>query len=348
MSSWSRPAMGALLAAALALPGCSDPSTAPSGVSYSVSPPEAIVDAGLPENTGIPAGYGLDVNDAGTVVGGRQEGARETAFIWTRATGERDLGNLGRDLYTAALGINESGQVVGSSTPAGTDRRVAYLRSPAGNFTQLGPSTTYSFANDVNRTGEVAGNITADGRVRAFRWSPAGGMTLLPDLGGDFTQARAINDRGEVAGTSNRGTAGVSEPVVWSATGELRRLPSLGGTYGTAQDINSLGQVAGISSDSLNRFRAALWQPDGTVQDLGTLGGSTSMAMGINDRGEVVGSSTTASGEGHAFFWSKESGMIDLGVLPGKPGSGARRINGRGDVVGVSGGWVTLWRVTRR
>lgn len=348
MCDWSRPVKPALLAAALALPACSDPSTTPARVSYSASPPEAIVNTGLPESTGVPAGYGLDINDAGVVVGGRQGGGRETAFVWTRATGEKDLGNLGRDLFTAALGINESGQVVGSSTPAGTDRRVAYVRSPDGTFTQIGPSTTYSFANDINRIGSVAGNITADGRVRAFRWSSGGGMTLLPDLGGDFTQGRAINDRGEIAGTSNRGMAGVSEPVVWSATGEIRKLRTLGGVYGTAQDINNQGQVAGIATDSLNRYHAVLWQPDGTVQDLGTFGGTRSMAWGINDRGEVVGGSTTVAEEIHAFFWSKESGMIDLGVLPGKSGSDARRINENGDVVGVSGGWVTFWRVTRR
>jgi probable HAF family extracellular repeat protein len=311
---------------------------------YSVSAPEVLV-AVSAQDLQIPEGYGLDINDAGVVVGGRNEGPRTFGFVWTRATGTRDLGDLGGGRYTVALGINGSGLVAGSSTPAGTDLRIAYVRSSTGALQTIGPSATYSFANDINDLGAAVGNITADGRVRAFRWSAQGGMELLNDLGGDFTRAIAINEVGVVAGTSNSRAAYTSQAVRWSATGELTHLPTLGGSYATAQAINDKGQMAGISATAAGKYRAVIWQPDGSIRDIGTLGGPEASAYDINNRGEVVGYTTTAAGEGRAFFWSEASGMLDLGVAPGKMHSGAKRLNEKGQVVGYSDGLVTLWQV---
>ncbi|HEX2092746.1 MAG TPA: hypothetical protein VHG28_10105 [Longimicrobiaceae bacterium] len=328
------------------LQACDDPTRAPGPATYTVGAPEKVVSLGSPENLGIPSGNSLGINDAGAVAGGRRKpGFQEVGFLWTRTGGEVELGFLGNPVYTTAYAINNKGEIVGGSTPAGAQNRVAYIRSPSGEFRAIGPLDTYSFGWDVNESSVVVGSVNLNGGTQAFRWSADRGMTVLPDLGGGFTSASGINDRGEIVGTSNLG--GPSLPVAWSATGQLRQLATLGRPYGYAHDINNQGQIAGISADSLGRLRAVLWHTDGRVEDLGTLGGAESMAIAINDHGEVVGSSQTASGEWRAFFWSRASGMLDLGKLPEATYSSAMGINERGQVVGWSGGWVTLWEVKR-
>lgn len=75
-----------------------------------------------------------------------------------------------------------------------------------------------------------------------------------------------------------------------------------------------------------------------TVTDLGTLGGgNNSIPAAINDQGAVVGNATLSNGDQHAFVWTSTTGMRDLGTLGGAAAqSGARGINGSGEVAGFS------------
>lgn len=343
-----RPAAALALAAAL-LPACSDGPTRPAPREFSIGAPEKVVTFQA-QALGIQGSYDLDVSEAGVVVGRKRSPAGESAFRWSRSGGEQDLGSLGGTKYTTALGINAGGEVVGSSTPAGAENRVAFLRSPSGALQAIGPAGTYSFAHDVSDAGVVVGSVNLQGATRAFRWTSTAGLQVLQDLGGGFSVAYAVNQQGMAVGTSNHASTTTSEPVVWSPSGEVRRLPTLGPIYGVAFDANRAGQAVGVSANAAGKRRAVLWEAGG-VRDLGTLGGEESDAWGINDRGEVVGGSRTADGAWHAFYWSEERGMIDLGKLPDTDFSAAVKINDAGQIVGLSGGktggWVTLWEIDR-
>jgi len=167
------------------------------------------------------------------------------------------------------------------------------------------------------------------------------GSADLGTLGGAFSQAVAVNHRGQVVGFSTT-TSNEMHAFRWD-DGTMLDLGTLGGTFSQPTAINDAGQVVGNStlpsgSSCPNPAvidpgcRAFLW--DGTtMQNLGTLGGDFSEGLAINASGKVAGFSVTASGETHAFFW--DGTLHDLGTLGGTY-SIARAINVAGQVVGVS------------
>ena len=72
------------------------------------------------------------------------------------------------------------------------------------------------------------------------RWS------ALPTLGGDYTQANAINDAGQVVGSSVD-ASGLRVAYVYSK-GQISSLGALpGDSMSVAQDINNAGQIVGES-----------------------------------------------------------------------------------------------------
>ncbi|KAB8316387.1 DUF3466 family protein [Tolypothrix campylonemoides VB511288] len=234
-----------------------------------------------------------------------------------------DLGNLGQP-FTFGYGINDAGQVVGSS---GIVPNRAFLWNSSSGMTDLGtlPGGTNSYAYDINNAGQVVGSSDGAG----FLWTSSTGMTPL-----GTSTANAINNAGQVVGGENRA-------FLWSSsTGstDLGTLP--GASSSSASDINDNSQVVGTSSS-----RAFLWNSSTGMTSLGTLPNkNTSFASAINNAGQVVGNSgnSNASQGSRAFLWSSDTGMIDLGLPPGRfPASEsdwsfANDINDLGQVVGGS------------
>jgi probable HAF family extracellular repeat protein len=146
----------------------------------------------------------------------------------------------------------------------------------------------------------------------------------LGTLGGAFSWANAVNNRGQVVGRSAV-QGGLQHAFLWEdgVMTDLGTLP--GGNYSEAYAINNRGQVVGwgtINESTCTGFDGCwhgfLWE-NGTMTDLGTLGaGFLSYAYSINDRGDIVGISTRADypfDEWHAVSWS--NGVItDLGTVP--------------------------------
>jgi probable HAF family extracellular repeat protein len=154
----------------------------------------------------------------------------------------------------------------------------------------------------------------------------------LGTLGGNLSNALAVNDVGQVAGFADLGN-GNQRAFTWSKTQGMKSLPLLHGGDGTsiATGINNSGEVVGISGGS-----AFAWTKSGGIQDVGNLGGSVAHAYGINNLGEVVGDSLlVGDSEQHAFLWSSSGGMEDLGTLGGVA-STAYAVNDAEQVVGAS------------
>ena len=117
-------------------------------------------------------------------------------------------------------------------------------------------------------------------------------MRSLGTLGGAWSTAAAVNNAGQVVGTSAR-RDGKPRAFVWSK-GTITGLGTLGGSRSEATDINLQGDIVGwsyltgdpeIHPDAESPItRAVLWR-QGTMVDLGTLGGADSRALGINDDG---------------------------------------------------------------
>ncbi|MFZ6778716.1 DUF3466 family protein [Undibacterium sp. Ji83W] len=190
-----------------------------------------------------------------------------------------------------------------------------------------------SIAYDMNAAGQVAAVIKEkDGTPHAVFFEK--GKLIKLELPGETeSEAKRINDKGEIVGSSKKGES-------WSAfirtrDHGTRDLGTLGGpnSYGAA--LNNTGQAAGFSDTPERDWHAFLYTPGEALKDLGTLGGRVSYASGINNHGQVVGSAMITDGSRRAFIYDAATGMKDMGTLGGRASS-ATAINDHGVVVGAS------------
>jgi probable HAF family extracellular repeat protein len=248
------------------------------------------------------------------------------------------LGTLGGPA-SAAVGINDAGQVVGNITDVAGAPLSPFFYSN-GVMTAIPNSFggSFSVAQGMNNLGQVTGTATFAGDTiqHAFVWS-AGSVVDLGTLQGpnatfSYSVGYALNDFGIVVGESK------NEAFIYQdgrMTGFSRRAAR------SAHSINDVGQIVGM----LESNRAFLFDQK-TMKDLGTLDGgqnSTSGATAINESGQVVGYSVTSDGgTTHAFLY--ENGVMrDLGTLRGGY-SVALGINNLGAVVGESDGTAFLYQ----
>ena len=256
--------------------------------------------------------------------------ARAPAGGVTAQVSIRDLGTLGGGgAFSQAKAVNRLGQVVGTSRD-GLGRSRAFLWSETAGIADLKPCAgVSSSANDINERGEiVGGGATGFGDFHAYLISE--GLSFdLGTLGGNESEALALNRLGQVAGHSRSGEGPAKHAFFIPQPGEILDLGTLGGATSVAHDVNERGEVVGLAETRSGQPHAFLWTATDGMRDLGTLGGTASMALGINDRTEVVG------GSGRAFLWSEHGGILDLGTLGGRT-SCANDVNGLGYIVGVS------------
>lgn len=210
---------------------------------------------------------------------GNQE---QRAFLWRNGV-MSDLGVLGTGTNSAALAINDFGQVVGNS------------------------NINTSFDPEAGGPD-----------FHAFL-SQHGVMTDLGTTGGTSSLAWSINDRGQVAGWSKTATIDPSnaacgnpptnhelQAALWQHGTASALSPFPGDTDSIAFGINNLGQVVGRSGTGCTNSGAALWE-HGTVVSLNTVipassGWFLQRARAINDRGQILGEGTSPNNELHAFL----------------------------------------------
>jgi probable HAF family extracellular repeat protein len=148
--------------------------------------------------------------------------------------------------------------------------------------------------------------------------------------GGKYgSSAAAVNDAGQVVGTSDSAVGGGRAFLYGSGTMiDIGTLP--GGTGARPYAISSNGSVTGYS-ESAGGERAFLWQ-NGTMINLGVLPGDfLTTGYGVNDSGQVVGYS---DGQRFRAFLYSNGTMIDLSVGLDTY-SVAYAINNAGQVVGA-------------
>jgi probable HAF family extracellular repeat protein len=215
----------------------------------------------------------FQINSSGTIAGDSFVNPTVVdAANWTNNKIKK-LGALPNSIFTAALGINDNGEVVGESV-----------------FSYGPPFTSH-----------------------AFEWTSTGGMKDLGTFfGGDTSMANAINSSGAIAGQSNSGWFSEWHAAKWSATNEISDLGTLpGGTYSVAFGINDSLQIVGYGNIGDNAPHAMLWTSTSGMQDLNNLiptnsGWVLTNANSINDSGQIVGYGTK-SGHNHAFLLTPEN-----------------------------------------
>lgn len=123
----------------------------------------------------------LNINNLGQVVGisDLPGDAVSHAFLWTKATGMKDLGTLPGDVISGSFGINDNGEAVGASLDAEFNLRAFHWQN--GTMTDLNSlvsgnsSLSLMLACSVNARGEIIGLAmnTATGEFHAYMATPS-------------------------------------------------------------------------------------------------------------------------------------------------------------------------------
>lgn len=228
-------------------------------------------------NALIPAGTGWDltgaqaINEAGRIVGSGTIGDETHAFAYENGA-ITDLGELIEQPYSAAWGVNGSGDVaMGAGSAASQTGAFVYRNGTVERIGNPGPFPA-SEAVGLNDSGQVIGWSFNPGQSvpqsRAFLYDGGGeaGIEPLEPLPGDiYTRARDLDERGRVVGWSRNDVVGAPQSEQFSATlwegGQVKDLNDLipadsGWKLVDAYAINGSGQIvgSGYKDGSLQAF----------------------------------------------------------------------------------------------
>ncbi|HPR67816.1 MAG TPA: MBG domain-containing protein, partial [Kiritimatiellia bacterium] len=281
-----------------------------------------------------------------------------------------DLGTLG-GAQSAALGLNDNGQVVGWSLTA--DGAIEAFVWSNGTLTGLGflPGGTTSVARAINNHGQITGDAyVSPTNYHGFVYSN-GLMTSIGTWGSAKSRPRAINDQGELAGSSPPTNYPAINNAFWWVSNQFVQIQSTMAANQScdAYGINEEGMICGtMFLYSANpRWWAYVWSDDNgngsseteETRFLGSLAvddstGEYSQANDVNNLGQAVGWTgvTNTIYPRHAFLvtstngtWKDPAGtsnpsnslMRDLGTLESPDQSSyANAINDRSWIVGTS------------
>jgi probable HAF family extracellular repeat protein len=196
-------------------------------------------------------------------------------------------------------------------------------------------------------------------------------VTDLGTLGGTFSFAGGINNRGDIEGFSTLPGDTAVRAFLWQK-GLMADLGTLGGPNSFASwRLNERGEVGGQAEtstpDPLGEdfcgfgthliCPPSIWQK-GVPTPLPTLGGNNGFATGVNSRGQVVGDAENSTPDPTCpapqvlhlkpVVWEK--GRVQELPLPIGDSQGiALTINDRGQIAGISGSCITsfhalLWQ----
>jgi hypothetical protein len=268
--------------------------------------------------------------------------------VWWDRSGQVHRIRTGSGLADSALGVNDSGEIVGiaDNVEAGFTR--GWHRSRAGTVRMLAvpPGFDSSYAAQINNRGEIAGFLAQiDGLFVPVVWRGTKARPVRLPLAKPYLQGVAfgINNAGVVVGAVAT-ESGEFVPARW--VGE--RPPEVlrvGGAIrpGTGYAVNNKHQVAGSAGSP---EQAARWQRDGSGVPLSPLDvGST--GYGINGRGGVAGIAVTVT-ETRAFVWPGHGTPRILPSLVPGGRTGAYDVDDRGTAIGFADDatgatWAAVW-----
>jgi probable HAF family extracellular repeat protein len=174
----------------------------------------------------------------------------------------------------------------------------------------------------------------------ATEWRDGTPINLGGLPGSTYSEASAINNRGEAVGASVFGNFAAEYATEWRRGSAINLGGLPGYAYSSAFAINDHGTAVGYSEVGGTAY-ATEWRR-GSIVNLGCLPGAKMgcYAYAINDAGQVVGTTNGYTGyrsfDGEQATEWNDGTAINLGGPPGYTASVAFAINDHGQVVGAS------------
>ena len=251
-----------------------------------------------------------------------------------------DLGTLG-GTESFAYGVNDNGEVVGSSRLAGDTLTHAFLYR-SGRMIDLAPLNSGSLKTvgptGINNAGQIVSGVIVGGVYSpAILDSRSGQLTLLGSLGGITSGfsgvATAISNLGDAVGYSYI-DANERHAFLYF-NGQMTDIGSFGG-YSAAFDVNDRGTIVGFSSTTPSGSSQAFVYSSGVMTNIDPFGfAGESYARGVNNLSDVVGQFLIQDRTAHHAFLYREGIFYDIG-FSASPETVAFAINDQGQVVGTT------------
>jgi probable HAF family extracellular repeat protein len=310
------------------------------GVLSSPAQTYTVTDLGAVFGETVSAGYALNAMGQAAGVSSSPSGDIATLFSGGQAI---NLGLLEPNDVSVATAINASAEVVGfeyfSSTPDNTGHAWIFSNGTLHDIHSPSLFPAGSSAEAINGLGVVVGEgLLTSSEFHAFVYSN-GEMTDIGPPGAYQASAVAINDSGEIIGSSYPGGAFIF------SNGKFTFLKPPSGTSVAANAISSTGGIAGtIYFNSGASPHAALYS-NGVWTDLGGISGGVAVhGTGINAAGQIIATAYYPVQSYHPFMPGKHvayivrnGGLVDLNTLiPSNSGvtlTDAIAINDSGEIL---------------
>ncbi len=224
-----------------------------------------------------------DINNEGVIAG---DGAYDSGFAWRYENGAYAvLGALPGDGRSIAFGLNEAGEVTGTSWGFQfAIPKKAFRSVPGAALEELvrGEGTA------INELGQIAGWA---GTFAPMRYTPGVGIEMLPRVPNrDYHYASGINNHGAIVGTATQANGNGAIPYLFDDASGARAIGGFAGSAGAAA-VNDHGVVVGnLSSGGSHPW---IWDEAQGVRFLDGLVDTASgydpyTAIRINNRGTIL------------------------------------------------------------